>query len=237
MCRPSLEGYKHKTTLGEKTSGLSERTTSITLGSGQLRGADQPSSSNISNRLTSDSSSSRYNLSFDVKRKHFDGQVHQQQQQQKWILCSPSAEGGVRAVHQLHRQQWQWKEPWHQQQLWQQWQAFLVRCRRLKWRQVFLSFKTSQSFALQLKWRKVFPSAAHIPVLSQVKYIDRVSLVIFFRHLAITLTICAHFHFPNVIHDSAPCHDISYLPLSFPGFSLKTSWLSVYLLTKIRTIG
>ena len=150
-----MEGYKHKTTLGEKTSGLSERTTSITLG--QLRGADQATSSNISNRLTSDSSSSRYNLSFDVKRKHFDGQVHQQQQQQKWILCSPSAEGGVRAVHQLHRQQRQWKELWHQQQLWQQWQAFLVRCRRLKWRQVFLSFKTSQSFALQLKWRKVPP--------------------------------------------------------------------------------
>ena len=162
-----MEGYKHKTTLGEKTSGLSERATSITPGSGQLRGADhqlrgadQPTSSNISNRLTSDSSSSRYNLSFDVKRKHFDGQVHhqqQQQQQQKRILCSPSAEGGVRAVHQLHRQQRQWKEPWHQQQLWQEWQAFLVRCRRLKWRQVFLSFKTSQSFALQLKWRKVHP--------------------------------------------------------------------------------
>ena len=213
-----MEGYKHKTTLGEKTSGLSERTTSITLG--QLRGADQPTlgssqlirgadqatSSNISNRLTSDSSSSRYNLSFYVKRKHFVGQVHQQQhhqQQQKWILCSPSAEGGIRAVHQLHRQQWQWKEPWHQQQLWQQWQAFLVRCGRLKWRQVFLSFKTSQSFALQLKWRKVFPSAAHIPVLSQVKYIDRVSLVIYLdiwqsRLPCVTLTICAHSHFCNV---------------------------------------
>ena len=71
-----MEGYKHKTTLGEKTSGLSERTASITLGQ-QLRGADQlGTSSNISNRLTSDSSSSRYNLSFYVKRKHFDGQVH-----------------------------------------------------------------------------------------------------------------------------------------------------------------
>ena len=232
-----MEGYKHKTTLGEKTSGLSERTTSITLGQlrgadHQLRGADQATSSNISNRLTSDSSSSRYNLSFYVKRKHFVGQVHQQQhhqQQQKWILCSPSAEGGIRAVHQLHRQQWQWKEPWHQQQLWQQWQAFLVRCGRLKWRQVFLSFKTSQSFALQLKWRKVFPPTAHIPVLPQVKYIGRVSLVIFldiWQSLStyVTLTICAHSHFPRMSSTILLLAMISPISLSLSpshGFLLK----------------